>query len=77
MDDLARSVDPSNKTRELQNEITRIKTEIQASDSRERLRLLANELNKALCGEWTIWRENSTICTVLFHCSFSSERKFR
>ena len=48
MDDLARSVDPSNKTRELQNEITRIKTEIQASDSRERLRLLANELNKAL-----------------------------
>jgi hypothetical protein len=48
MDDLARSVDPSNQTRELENEITRIKTEIQTSDSRERLRLLANELNKAL-----------------------------
>jgi hypothetical protein len=48
MDDLARSVDASNKTRELQNEIRRIRTEIQASDSRERLRLLANELNKAL-----------------------------
>ena len=48
MDDLARSVDASNKTRELQNEIWRIRTEIQASDSRERLRLLANELNKAL-----------------------------
>jgi hypothetical protein len=48
MDDLARSVDPSNQTRELENEIRRIKTEIQTSDSRERLRLLANELNKAL-----------------------------
>jgi hypothetical protein len=48
MDDLARSVDPSNQTRELENEITRIKTEIQTSDSRERLRLLANELNNAL-----------------------------
>jgi hypothetical protein len=48
MDDLARSVDPSNKTRELEKEIRRIRTEIQASDSRERLRLLANELNRAL-----------------------------
>jgi hypothetical protein len=48
MDDLARSVDPSNKTRELEKEIRRIRTEIQTSDSRERLRLLANELNRAL-----------------------------
>ena len=48
MDDLARSVDPFNKTRELENEIRRIRTEIQASDSRERLRLLAKELNQAL-----------------------------
>jgi len=48
MDDLARSVDPSSKTRELENEIKRIGTEIQASDNRERLHLLANELNKAL-----------------------------
>jgi hypothetical protein len=52
MDDLARSVDPSNKTRELENEIKRIRTEIQASDSRERLRLLANELTR------TLWRMN-------------------
>ena len=48
MNDLARSVDPFNKTRELENEIRRIRTEIQASDSRERLRLLAKELNQAL-----------------------------
>lgn len=48
MDDLARSVDPSNKTHELEREIKRIGTEIQASDSRERLHLLANELNRAL-----------------------------
>ncbi len=48
MDDLARSVDPFNKTRELENEIKRIRTEIQSSDSRERLRLLAKELNQAL-----------------------------
>jgi hypothetical protein len=48
MDDLARSVDPSKQTRELENEISRIRTEIQASDNRERLRLLANELNQAL-----------------------------
>jgi hypothetical protein len=48
MDDLARSVDPSNKTRDLENEIRRIRTEIQASDSRERLRLLAKELSNAL-----------------------------
>jgi predicted nucleic acid-binding Zn-ribbon protein len=48
MDDLAPSVDASNKTRELENEIKRIRTAIQASDSRERLRLLAKELNKAL-----------------------------
>jgi len=49
MDDLARSVDPSKqKTWELENEIKRIRTEIQASDNRERLHLLANELNKAL-----------------------------
>jgi predicted nucleic acid-binding Zn-ribbon protein len=52
MDDLARSVDPSNKTRELENEIKRIRTDIQTSDSRERLRLLANELSRAL------WRMN-------------------
>ena len=49
MDDLARSVDPSEqKARELENEIRRIRREIQASDSREKLRLLANELNGAL-----------------------------
>jgi hypothetical protein len=48
MDDLARSMDPSNRTRELENEIKRIRAEIQASDSRERLRLLGNELNRAL-----------------------------
>jgi hypothetical protein len=48
MNDLARSVDPFNKTRELENEIRRIRTEIQTSDSRERLRLLAKELNQAL-----------------------------
>jgi hypothetical protein len=49
MDDPARSVDPSEqRTRELENEIGRIRTEIQASDSRERLRLLANELNRAM-----------------------------
>lgn len=48
MDDLARSMDPSNKTRELESEIRRIRREIQASGSRERLRLLANELTRAL-----------------------------
>jgi hypothetical protein len=48
-DDPARSVDLSNqKTRELENETRGSSTEIQASDSRERLRLLANELNQAL-----------------------------
>jgi hypothetical protein len=53
MDDLARSVDPSKqKTWELENEIKRIRTEIQASDDRERLRMLANELGRAL------WRMN-------------------
>lgn len=52
-DDPARSMDPSRqKTRELENEIRRIGKEIQASDDRERLRLLANELTKAL------WRMN-------------------
>ena len=48
MDDLARSVDPSGKTRELENEIKTIGTGMQASDHRERHHMLANELNKAL-----------------------------
>ena len=47
-DDLARSVDPNSKTRELENEIKKIRTDIQTSDSRERLRMLANELTRAL-----------------------------
>jgi hypothetical protein len=46
-DDPARSADPSKQTRELENEIRRIRREIQTSDNRQRLRLLANELNRA------------------------------
>ena len=48
-DDLARSVEPRKQSAgELESEIERIRTEIQAADNRDQLRLLANELKNAL-----------------------------
>jgi hypothetical protein len=50
MDDAqARSVDPCKQTaQELETDIKRITTEMQAADSRKQLHLLANELKQAL-----------------------------
>jgi hypothetical protein len=50
MDDApARSMDPCRQmAQELETEIKRIRTEIQSTDNRQQLRLLAHELRKAL-----------------------------
>jgi hypothetical protein len=66
-DDLARSVNPCKQmAQELESEIKRIRTEIQTTDNRKQLQLLANELRNAL------WRMDDLDKELRVHDLYSS-----